>query len=64
MRDQNLNKLLRSEKVDLEKEINSLKVSLKSAKKQVKDNSHQLEKKIASLEDVIKAGKVSEVKMC
>ena len=40
------NKSLRNENAELEKEIQSLKVALKSSKKEVKDASHKFEQKM------------------
>ena len=63
------NKSLRNENVELEKEIRSLKIALKSSKKEVKDTSHKFEQKMEALDaknrnlEEFKAVKVSEEKI-
>ena len=48
------NKNLKHENEDLKKEINSTNVALKGARKEVKENSHRLGKKMEALEDEVK----------
>ena len=51
------NKTLKREKDDLEKEINKLSIALKTSRKEIKEQSHQYEKKVevlkANLEDLV-----------
>ena len=46
-------KVVRDHKADLEKEVNSIKVALKTAQKDLKDTNYKSEKKIKTLEDNI-----------
>ena len=48
-------KVVRDQKAELEKEVNSIKVALKTAQKDLKDSNYKSEKKIKTLEDNIDA---------
>ena len=48
------NKVLENESEDYKLEINTLQRALRNSKKEIKDVSHKLEKKIETLEDKVK----------
>ena len=48
------NKIIKAENEDLKKDVNSFNVALKTSKKENKDSSHRLERKIEQLEDNLK----------